>query len=193
MKSCMIIPLILLAAVPLAAQDEVLISGRVSHGGFGGPSLKLTQLNGQAAFMAGSRAGWIINHTFVLGSSNYSLLSKVDVHDQGDDATSYLAMNYSGLELEYIRDSDKLINYSIHTLFAPGTIHLKDSDFRRYTSNDLIFVLEPSLCLTLNIARFFRISLSGSYRLALDVDSGGLSNEDLRGAGGALTFKFGKF
>jgi len=190
MKSRLIIPLILLVAVPLTAQEETLISGRVSHGGFGGPSVKITHLNGQAAFMTGGRAGWIINSTFVIGSGNYSLLSKVDVPD---GVTHYLAMNYSGLELEYIPDSDKLIHYSIHTLFAPGTIHLKDSDFRRYTSDDLIFVLEPSLCLTLNVVRFFRISLSGSYRLALDVDSGTLGDKDLWGAGAALTLKFGKF
>jgi len=190
MNARLAIPLIMLLMAPLAAQEETLISGAVTHGGFGGPSLKITQLNGQAAVMTGSRAGWIINHTFVVGSSNYSLLSTVEVPNGTD---YYLSLNYSGFELEYIPDSDKLIHYSIHTLFAPGSIHLKDDDFRRYTSNDFIYIFEPSLSITLNVVRFFRVSLSGNYRLVFDVDTDYLTNEDLGGAGAALTLKFGKF
>lgn len=185
-------PLIMLVTAPLlaAAPEETLISGGVTHGGFGGPSIKITQLNGQPAVMTGGRGGWIIDHTIVVGSSNYNLLTTVEVPDGTD---YYLSMDYSGFELEYIHNSDKLIHYSIHTLFAPGSIHLKDEDFRRYTSNDFIYIFEPSLSITLNVVRFFRISLSGNYRLVFDVDTNYLNDEDLWGAGAALTLRFGKF
>jgi hypothetical protein len=188
-----LIATILMGIVPIFAQEEVLVSGKVSHGGFGGPAIKMTWMNGQPGFMTGGRAGWIINHTFVLGTANYNLLSNIDVPETGPAGGTYLAMEYSGLELEYIHKSDRLVHYSIHSLVAPGSVYLRDGNFNRSTSSDYIFVLEPSLSVTLNVVKFFRVSLSGSYRLVFDVESGGLTDQDLWGAGVALIFKFGKF
>ncbi|UCD37859.1 MAG: hypothetical protein JSW54_13730 [Fidelibacterota bacterium] len=193
MRTTIVTAIILAAALPIFAQEEVLISGKVSHGGFGGASAKITQVSGQPGFMIGSRAGWIINHKFVLGTSNYNLLSRVDVPEPGIADDLYLAMEYSGLEVEYIPDSDRLIHYSSHALFALGTIYLRDRNFHRYTNDDFIFAFEPSLSVTLNVVKFFRLSLSGSYRLVFGVESGGLENKDLSGPGAALTLKFGKF
>ena len=184
---------LVLVAVPLSAQEEVLIPGKVSHGGFGGPGIKISQINGQAGVMTGSRAGWIINHSFVLGSASYNLLSNIEVPESGTAEEGYLAVDYSGLELEYVPHWDRLVHYSIHSLFAPGTVYLRDRNFYRYTSSDFIFVLEPSLSVTLNVVKFFRLSLCGSYRLVFDVETGGLADRDLWGSGVALIFKFGKF
>lgn len=185
--------IILLCILPLSAQEEVLISGKVSHGGFGGPGIKISQINGQAGLMTGGRAGWIINHSFVLGTANYNLLSSIDVPESGTADDGYLAMDYSGLELEYIPKWDQLVHTSFHSLFAPGSVYLRDRNFNRSTDSDFIFVLEPSLSVNLNVVKFFRLSLCGSYRFVFDVETGGLADRDLWGSGVALIFKFGKF
>jgi hypothetical protein len=59
------------------AQETTLINGEIESGGFGGPVLKVTSINGENAVMIGGRGGWIINHSLVLGGGGYGLVTEV--------------------------------------------------------------------------------------------------------------------
>ena len=61
------------------------------------------------------------------------------------------------------------------------------------TASDLIWVLEPTVSLEMNVMKFFRIGAGASYRYVLGVDSGGLTNEDFGGLSAMLILKFGRF
>lgn len=65
--------------LPVFAQEQTLIgSGEIENGGFGGPVVKVTSINGESAVFVGGRGGWIINHTFVLGGAGYGLVTNVN-------------------------------------------------------------------------------------------------------------------
>jgi len=196
-----IITLILISTSQLFSQEETLIgNGEVSHGGFGGPVIKFTQIKGEPALLVGGRGGWIINHTFVIGGGGYGLVNKIkaDIPVYGIYTQPYLNFGYGGVELEYIIQSDKLLHFTVCTLIGGGAVsyreHLWDDSWDEWDSpNDAFFVFEPSAGVELNIISFFRVNAGVSYRFISGAEFDDLKNKDLAGVSAFLTLKFGKF
>ena len=61
----------------LYAQEETLLNGDVASGYFGGPVLKITEVNNKISYMIGARGGWIVNKKYVFGLGGYGLISAV--------------------------------------------------------------------------------------------------------------------
>jgi hypothetical protein len=189
--------LILLAVLtlPVFAQEQTLISGDIESGGFGGPAIKITSINGENAVLVGGRGGWIINHSFVLGGAGYGLVTNVNAK-KTDSIHQYLEMGYGGLNLEYIASSDDLIHLSIELLVGGGGIRYKDEnndEFENHHTMNGFFVLEPGAHANLNVTKFFRIACGVSYRYISGLQSLLSTNADLSGPSAVLTLKFGKF
>jgi hypothetical protein len=195
MKKLSILLLVVLFAVPALAQEETLINGDVESGGFGGPVLKVTNINGENAVMVGGRGGWIINHTFVLGGGGYGLATEVKAKVT-DSLHQFLQMGYGGLDIEYIASSDDLLHLSMGLLVGGGGVGYKDEDessFNNHHNMNTFFVLEPSVHANLNVTHFFRIAAGVSYRYVSGLKSTLSTNADLSGPSAILTLKFGKF
>jgi hypothetical protein len=204
--------LLLLFILPVLAhaQEETLLSGEVHHGGFGGPVLKMTRINGEDALLVGGRGGWIINHTFVIGAGGYGLVSDVRPKTPGFLNENLLMLGYGGLELEYIAASDKVVHLSFPVLIGAGALGYRygqfgndmNLDFNFDRKFDTFFVIEPGANLELNVVSFFRITAGASYRhvtgVSAPTDPLGIqrpltSNTELRGFSWNLGFKFGAF
>ena len=177
------------------AQEATLINGEIESGGFGGPVLKVTTINGESSVMVGGRGGWIINHSFVLGGGGYGLVTDVKAK-VSDSIHQYIEMGYGGLELEYIASSNDLLHLSIGMLVGGGGIGYKYEDNNSFNSShnkNAFFVLEPNINANLNVTHFFRIAAGVSYRYVSGLKSAVSTNADLSGASANLTFKFGRF
>jgi hypothetical protein len=177
------------------AQEETLLSGDIESGGFGGPSVRVTNINGESAVLVGGHGGWIINHTFVLGGGGYGLVNDVKAKVT-DSIHQYVEMGYGGLELQYIASSDKLLHLSMEILVGGGGIGYKpedNDDFNSVRKHDTFFILEPSVHANLNVAQFFRIAVGVSYRYVSGLKSIVSTNVDLSGPSASLILKFGKF
>ena len=125
--------LVLVFTSPVLAQEATLINGEIESGGFGGPVLKVTSINGENAVMVGGCGGWIINHSFVLGGGGYGLVT--DVHAKATDSIHQnIEMGYGGLELEYIPSSNDLFHLSVGLLVGAGGIGYRHGD------NDAFYV-----------------------------------------------------
>jgi hypothetical protein len=202
--------LVLLLPAIVFAQEETLLSGEVHHGGFGGPVVKLTRVNGEDALLVGGRGGWIINHTFVIGGGGYGLVTDVKPKTPGFLNENRMMVGYGGLELEFIAASDKLVHLSFPLLIGAGAVgymygHFGDDmnlDFNLDRKVDTFFVIEPGANLELNVVSFFRITAGLSYRhvtgISAPTDPLGISrpltsNNELRGVSWNLGFKFGAF
>jgi len=194
-----IITIILISTSQLFSQEETLIgNGEVSHGGFGGPVIKFTQVKGEPGVLVGGRGGWIINHSFVIGGGGYGLVNKIEANNDFLGLRPYLNFGYGGVELEYIIQSDKLLHFTVCTLIGGGAVsyreHLWDDSWDEWNSpNDAFFVLEPSAGVELNIISFFRVNAGVSYRFISGAEFDDLKNKDLAGVSAFLTLKFGKF
>ncbi len=71
--------LFVILTLPAFSQEQTLIGdGDIESGGFGGPAVKVTSINGETAVLIGGCGGWIINHTFVLGGAGYGLVTNVN-------------------------------------------------------------------------------------------------------------------
>ncbi len=187
--------LLVLATSPVFAQEQTLINGNIENGGFGGPSVKITAINGENAVLAGGRGGWIINHTFILGGAGYGLVTNVNAK-KTDSVHQYIEMGYGGVELEYIASSDDLVHLSLELLIGGGGIRFKDEnndDFENHHPMTGFFVLEPGVNVNLNVTYFFRIAGGVSYRYISGLQSPLSTNSDLCGTSAVLTLKFGKF
>ena len=102
-------------------------------------------------------------------------------------------------ELEYIRNSDKLLHYSLSALLGAGSLGVdehqnNDDSYNEHDHHsDTVFVFEPSMNGIVNINPWFRLGAGISYRFVnganiIDVDS-----NDVGGPAATLIFKFGKF
>ncbi|QQS35363.1 MAG: hypothetical protein IPM56_14085 [Ignavibacteriales bacterium] len=197
MKNIFILLLTIILSAQIFPQEQTLLGdGEVSHGGYGGPVIKFSQVNDNFAVLFGGRGGWIINHTFVIGGAGYGLVNSIDGNEVIFGSTRRLDFGYGGLELGYINKSDDLIHFSVYTLIGAGSVRSRVDDdlFPDYDDNhDTFFVLEPSLNVVLNLTTFMRVAVGGSYRY-VNVDKvQNLTSSDLSGPSIGLTLKFGKF
>jgi hypothetical protein len=194
-----IISIIFFSALYVFPQEETLIgNGEVSHGGFGGPVIKFTQIKGEPGVLVGGRGGWIINHSFVIGGGGYGLVNKINANNYFLGLKPYLNFGYGGVELEYIMHSDKLLHFTVCTLIGGGAVsyreNLWDDSWDDWNfPNDAFFVFEPAANVELNIISFFRINAGVSYRFISGADFDDLKDKDLAGVSAVLTLKFGKF
>jgi hypothetical protein len=184
----------LFAAVFAFAGDEQLIGDKIESGGFGGPMWKATGLNGKTAFLIGGRGGWIVNHAFIIGGGGYNTMAdvKTGLLSPGGKPL-YLGMHYGGLEFEFVRHSEKLVHWTVQSLFGAGHIRLIERDSNRNTATDRFGVADIMVNAELNVSRWMRVNAGAGYRLVFGIESDGLGNDDIGGPGFQVTFKFGTF
>lgn len=179
----------------LAQQTETLFSGDVTHGGFGGPVVKLGSVADETAVWIGGRGGWIISfdrsNTISLGGGGYGLVTD---HQSPIDPDLYALAGYGGFEVEYTNQSYRVAHFTISSLIGGGGLLLRERDFEEVEEDvDSFFVFEPAANVEVNVTHFFRISAGVSYRLTSGIGRFGFSDSDFSGFNGVITFKFGKF
>jgi hypothetical protein len=178
----------------LLAQEETLIGGQIESGGFGGPVVKAGTFNGETGVLVGGRGGWIINHCFILGGGGYGLANNVPAKSTGLYGSRYLNFGYGGLQLEYVVEPSRLINFSLMTLIGGGAVGWRDEMMAPNSNSSVsFFVVEPEINVTLNVTTFFRVGGGASYRYVSNFTSSAAKSSDVNGPSGSLTFRFGKF
>jgi hypothetical protein len=181
-----------------AAAEETLLGDLrdVDHGGFGGPVVRLTVVDGDFGVMTGGRGGWIIDHRFVLGGGGYGLVTELETELPGPPdgsgnptyVTEKIDVGYGGFIIEYVVASDRLIHCTFEGLIGAGGASTRLGD-----RDEAFFVAEPGANLVLNVTRFIRAGLGASYRYVGGLGLGELDSADLRGAAVVLSLKFGSF
>jgi len=209
-KFGLILFFILLSFSSSQAEEETLFgNGRITHGGYGGPELKVTQINGEWGLAVGGRGGWIINSSLSLGGGGYGVVTKHNVdynYSQDQNADIRLNVGWGGAFIEYINSSNKVIHFTVNSLIGAGGasyILYEDSnrwdDYNTLKESSAFFVIEPGFTTDINLFKFFRISLGASYRFVSGLElfntDGSLltDNKDLIGPSFNLCFKFGEF
>jgi len=189
-----------LISTPATAQKmETLLSGDVSHGGFGGPVVKFSSVDGSLGVWVGGRGGWIIGfspeHSLSIGGGGYGLATNHLAPVQDNPfLRKYAEVGYGGLELEYTNRSYQIAHFTISTLIGAGGVGLRDGDYESIGNKaEAFFVMEPGLHLELNVTHFFRVATGLSYRFVSGVSRDGFKDGDFSGLNGVLTFKFGSF
>lgn len=185
-------------------RSELLFSGRTSHGGYGGPQLKMSAVLDDPALLIGAQGGWVVNHSFVLGLAGYGLASRHEVPaaTRVDGERSDLGFGYGGVRAAYLLFPRRLVHVGIGALVGAGGLAAVsrreydsgDGERERHADHgDALFVLEPEVEAELNVVRFMRMALTVSYRYVGAVDAPGMSSRKLSFPSGSLVFRFGAF
>lgn len=188
----LLIALVFPAALAFADDEQTLLkSGEIRSGGFGGPLVKFSPINGEPGTLVGGRGGWLINSAFSIGGGGYGLANRVRA-DHPDSVR--LDMGVGGLVLEAVVWPNRLVHVTASVLIGGGGLNFRTMHGRADEDKaENFFALEPEVALEINIIRHFRICPGVSYRyLAGDTDLVD-SYWDLSGPAASLTFKFGKF
>lgn len=188
-------------------QDETLFGSVQSSGGYGAPTVALTTLNGETAAMVGGQGGLVLNRRFTVGGALRGIAPRPDADLQnrssGDPESAQVQLGYAGLLLEYTGAPSNLLHYGAELVVGGGNVELVDGGgFTAGASvsddsveRSAVFAAELGARAELNVTSFFRIGLSGGYRLVsgADLDKADVSNGDLSAPYGQLSLRFGSF
>jgi hypothetical protein len=199
MKKLFFTILIIIAVSGLApAEDQMLFSGKITHGGFGAPVLKFTKIKDQNAVLIGGRGGWIINHAMVLGLGGYIMANEnIDKIQISPGHSRFLSVGYGGFEVEYVPMHHRLFHPTLGILVGGGSASYID----KYNDDidddeddfDGFFIVEPAANIELNVIPIMRANIGLSYRYVSGVEYYGLKDSDISGLAGSLSMKFGIF
>ncbi len=215
MKKLFITALIVFSFVTGKAQDngmETLFGGEnFSLGGYGGPEVKFTNINNEFGLMVGGRGGFLMNSVFTVGIAGYGLVTSHKVEDykpqfpRGEDSSAYLRLGYGGLHFGFNIEPNKLVHITTGVIIGGGAASYTtpfyhrhddednyDSNFKTYETS-AFFIVEPQVGAEVNLLKFMRMEVSGSYRFVSGINLPNTQNSDLSGFSGNIMFKFGKF
>ena len=208
---------LLFSTVALAQDDSDEIktlfssNGNRSNGGYGGLMINYGTINDEPAIFMGAKGGWVIDHSFTLGLAGYGFLADPTADIKLDNEKYQLTGGYGGLLLEPVVWSKQPIHFAFPIIIGAGGVGYvnhwdnwndKDSEdyINNYEDSDAFFVLEPGVEIEINILKYFRIAINGSYRYTSNIDLRYkeddvpiFGDDILRGWSCGLTFKFGKF
>jgi hypothetical protein len=185
-------------------EPQVLLSGKVAHGGFGAPEVKVTRLADTTGLLVGGQGAWVVAHSIMLGGGGYGLATSVDAPSQSRSAfgDSSLQFGYGGFRAGYVLFPRSLVHATAGFLIGGGGVslverypdptHAGQTDSRVYRSAS-VFVFEPELALEVNINKFMRAAADVSYRYVADSGIAGLSSSKLSWLAGGAMLKFGWF
>ena len=163
---------------------------------FGGPILKVTQINGAVGLMVGGSGGVIFDNILSIGGGGYGLTTNHIIKVNNSQPDSYnLGFNYGGLILEYVHNPNKVIHLSFQTLIGGGSVNTHNENYL-WGNNDYIyqnssvFVFEPSVNLEINMHKYLKLSAGLSYRVVSGSNMNLINDSDLMGLSGDLMFKF---
>lgn len=196
--STLIILAVLMIPASALAQTETLIGNNLENGSFGGPTVKVSQFAGELGILVGGGGGWVIGKTFTIGGAGYGLATTHVVNNGSEDYE--IDFGYGGLLLEYLKRPDDLIHYYATCIFALGGLSFRshgsyvDVD---HTKDDLVYIIEPSVNVCLNLTKNLKVSAGAGYRYVTGLDQAsldlGLEKTGLTGASFNISFRFGRY
>jgi len=180
--------------------DRTLLRNGIHHGGYGAPESKITSLTGDVALLVGVQAGWIIDKHLVIGGAGYGLVSNHTPVEELQSATgsSRIELGYGGPRVAWIVAPTEIVHLTLGTLIGAGGLDIATKDPGRasgYNHHDsaAFFALEPQAEMEVNVARYVRVAVGGSYRYLGDTGKPGLHASDLSGPAASLAVKIGYF
>lgn len=194
MKNIIILFALFFAFNANGQEEEVLFGEARVHGGFGSPLVDLTNINGTFGAMAGGGGAVIVGDFFFGGFGQGGSFGDHVVNNR----TYPIDMGYGGLWIGYVRPTWKSFHFYSSLRIAGGGITLNENreDNDEPVFEETVFVLQPEVGIEFNLARWFRIALTGNYRLVAGIQPynlGDMRNEDFNSFGAGITLRFGRF
>lgn len=184
-RTLLIFALALLVANVYGQREETLFgkTGLRITGAWGGSATSLTSFGEDYAVLSGGFGGVEFNQNLFIGWGGYQLVDEVRFSDL---PTQDFDLEYNGLIVGFAPRSHKVVHPQGMIMAGRGRAELDDQAGR-----DNVFVIQPTLGATVNVFRWFHVSLEGGYRFVNGTDLPGLSDANLSSPFGQVRFLFG--
>lgn len=190
---------------PKKEEIKSLLSKGNDLNGFGGSDLRIGDFKGERGLMVGAYGGLIINRRYLFGLAGYGIVTKIEfdgtVPGQTEPKNLNLHGGYGGVIVGASIAPREVIHVSIPILLGAGAFevvdkiffpaNIQDSEFT--IENTVFFVVEPGIELEFNISNHFRLGFGASYRYITGTELANVSDDDVSGAAGMISFRFGRF
>jgi hypothetical protein len=133
--------------------------------------------------------GGIIINDFMIGGYGIGLANTLLI----DNTDEEISFGHGGFWIGYQLMPNKIVHPVIQVQLGWGSLNSKDRFGDLLYNIDKLFIITPIIEAEMNITRFLRIGIGGSYRIAAFTNNEILSAADLSGPGVNLAFKFGWF
>jgi len=160
-----------------------------------------TEIDNNHAVLFGGRFGWLANHSVGVGFGATGFINEYH-YDANLDKDVFLAGGYGGLCIEPILLPRMPVHLSFPTLFGAGGISFitkEGTANENFVEDSEVFlIIEPAAEIEVNLTRFFRLAVGGSYRFPTSFNIGlnetpSVSTSSLKGFSYTVSLKFGKF
>jgi len=173
---------------------QTLLGSDIESGGYGGPAIRFTTINGDFGVMFGGQGAWVVGKTFGIGGAAFGVTTE---HELAAPDEYELSFSYGGVLLEYFIDPDRLTHWHFNLILGAGGVSVGQRGSQS-DDDDTVFVIEPSAHLGLNVTNQLKIGCGIGYRLVRDLKSTmktdfGLTATDLSGPFLAITLRFGSY
>lgn len=182
---------------------NTLIKGDKGFGGHLSTNLKGTEVLGETAGLVGGELVFTIAHSLNLGFAGYGLATNVkyDYPQTIGLNQTYLQMGYGGVLVEPVFFDQSLVHFTVPVLIGGGwsgvsrySHYHNGYDYEDYIIEDTgFFVFEPGINMEVNIARYVKLTLGGTYRLVAGSELRDVSDSDLSGFSISGGLRFGWF
>ncbi len=150
-------------------------------------SIKFSSINSQLVILDGGSTRALINNSLAVGIGGYRLINTVLMNN------NTLKIIQIGLSIEYLFNSEDLINFSMGSLIGLQTSGY-EVEATQNSYEDFSFLFVPGIYLNLNIIEFMKISIGASYRFVIGVnDLPGINMWDLSGPSFIAQIRAGLF
>jgi hypothetical protein len=173
--------------------DRTLITDQTEVGGYIAATIASTEMKDEFALLAGGQVAMVVNHWMSVGLGGFGTV----VDPEPDDIVGLekLELAYGGLLLEYIFRPHSVFHVSVPVLVGGGKVWMAGeyTDPESGEESDGFLVLEPGFNLEFNITRNWRLDFGIGYRHVSGTELADISDEELSGVTGVVTFKLGSF
>ncbi|MEQ9402591.1 MAG: hypothetical protein RIM99_03305 [Cyclobacteriaceae bacterium] len=190
---------------PKNEEIKSLLSKGNDLNGFGGADLRVGDFKDERGLLVGAYGGLIINRRYLFGVAGYGLVTNVEfdglVPGQTEEKKLNLHGGYGGVIIGASIAPKELVHISIPILLGAGSFEVVDKNFfvnnlpdSEFTiENTVFFVVEPAIELEFNISATFRLGFGASYRYITGTELVNIRDEDVTGASGMISLRFGRF
>lgn len=168
--------------------------------GFGAFDIKLTEIKGETTLLTGGHGGVLLNKNIIIGGGGYGIATDNSFTGVNPATTLNVYGGYGGLLIGGIIKPREIVHITIPVLIGAGGVEITDRNFflgfadnEQTIESSAFFVVEPGIQIELNVTRFFRIGLGGSYRFVEGIDLVNFRDGDMIGYNGEISFSFGGF
>ncbi len=178
-------------------QVQTLLQNIQKISGFGAFDLEYAPIDGDIGVFTGGSGGIILGNIYLGGyGMGLSTSTKVDVNNQ----RSRLHFGHGGFLFGIDLMPKNLVHFTATTKLGWGSVRLAENNFNNTPDSwfgnrsESVFVIQPSAGIEVNMTKFFKIALTGQYRLVQGAkDLEGFDATKLSNASVGLSLKFGWF